>query len=368
MATAGGTGQGQRAGSTPHPPARPLHAAATMNTRLAPCALLLLALPACATDPDPCAEAAARVAVCFPDLAVASSSATCDPELAEVIAGSSCEDLAARDGKADDWTCAWMPWLCLGGGGAGGGSTQPGIEVAVMECGGDFAGSCPYVQSATCGLVTLHDSTGDEVARVFSNGNGRATFFGLAEGAYQVRVHKRDGALARMQPDPLSSATTSASQALTVGGRTTPWADFNLVPGSQQAITQCADADGGITVRDSAGVEVDRREVEWEWLIELERDGEVLERTRPLFLHHEASSSGVDENVVSFRLLRVGTYTVRYVRMEIPSYARRINPDYAQLRRLYSADVAPIEHNLRVSNAQRGRTVTIDRTLTDPLR
>lgn len=55
--------------------------------------------------------------------------------------------------------------------------------------------------------------------------------------------------------------------------------------------------------------------------------------------------------------------------MAIPAYEQKPNPDYARLRRLYSADhVAAIEMTVHVTEAQRGKTVAITKTITDPLR
>lgn len=328
-------------------------------------AALLCLVAACApTDDDACSDASAKIAACFPERATIAP--VCDPATADEIAASSCEDLAARDTKADSWTCIWMPWLCTSGG--GGSTAGKKIEVAVEECGGDFAGTCPYVTSASCGLVTLHDAGGSEVSRGFSSGGGRFTFEGVPAGQYSVKVHERSGNLAKMMVSPLSSQTTSANVKVTVGSGDAPWARFELVSGSADKITQCAELDGGLTVEDSAGGVVDRRAVEWEWLVELEVAGVVVERSRPLFIHHEATASGEDENAIGFRLVRPGMHTVRFVRMDIPDYKRRPNPDYAALRASYSADVEPIEFTINVTNAQRGRVVSISRTIVDPLR
>jgi hypothetical protein len=315
-------------------------------------------LGGCAATDETCEDAAAKIATCFPQHATIAP--VCDPATASEIAESSCEELAARDGKADSWTCTWMPWMCTGGSG-GGTSSGKRIEVAVDQCGGDFAGICPYLTSASCGLVTLHGSSGAEVSRGFSSGGGRFTFDGIPAGTYLVKVHQRNGSLAKMQADELSSAVTAASIKVTVATGDTPWARFNLVPGSAAAITQCANLDGGLTVKDGAGHVVDRHAVEWEWLVELEVEGVVVERSRPLYIDP-------GKNVIGFRLVRPGTHTVRFVRMQIPEYKRRPNPDYAQLRQLYTADVDPIEATVTVTNAQRGQVVSISKTIVDPLR
>ncbi|MGE0395666.1 MAG: carboxypeptidase-like regulatory domain-containing protein [Kofleriaceae bacterium] len=331
-------------------------------TRLA--VLIPLALVGCADTSDPCAEMSAKLAACFPD--VTTIAPTCDADVADQVNSMSCDELAARDGKADSWTCVWMPWLpsCSGGGSSSSGKR---IEVSTEECGPGAL--CPYVTGASCGLVTLHQGS-HEVARGFSSSGGRFTFDGLAAGEYTVKVHERDSSLARMFVDDLSDETAPSSMKVIVESGAT-WARFNLVHGSAAAMTRCADIDGNLTVKaESTGAAVDRHLVEWDWIVELETDGAVVDRTRPLFIHHEASGSGRDENVLAFRQLRAGTHTLRFVRMDIPSYKQKPNPDYADLVRYYRADdVDPIEVTITVSAAQAsGRTITVDRTLVDPLR
>lgn len=326
--------------------------------------LIPIALVACADTGDPCTEMSAKLAACFPD--VTTIAPTCDPEVADQVNSLSCDELSARDGKADSWTCVWMPWLpsCSGGGSSGG----KRIEVSTEECG---PGSlCPYVTGASCGLVTLHQGS-QEVARGFSSGGGRFTFDGLAAGEYTVKVLERGNTLARMFVSDFSDETATASMKVTVGSGAAPWARFNLVNGSAAAMTRCADVDGNLTVKaESNDAAVDRHEVEWDWIVELETDGAVVDRTRPLFIHHEASGSGRDENALGFRQLRAGTHTVRFVRMDIPAYKRRPNPDYADLVKYYRADdVEPIEVTVTVSAAQAtGRTITLNKTIVDPLR
>lgn len=314
-------------------------------------ALLLIPLTACASDDSACERAAAHVATCFPDHA---TPPVCDPETAESIAELSCAELAGLDGKADNPFCIWTPWLCSGDSG----STGKKIEVSVLECGPGAL--CPYVQSASCGLVTLHDSTDKQIARGFTSDGGRLTFEGLAAGTYTVKVHKRDGSLARMMVDDLSSATSTAREQVTLASGDAPWARFNLVAGSADLITQCADVHADVTFTDGAGNELDRREMEWSWLVELETNGTVVDITRPLFIYP-------DRNVVGFRLLQKGTHVMRYVRMDIPGYERKPNPDYARLRRLYSTDEAPIEQTVRVTSSQVGTELDISRTVVDPL-
>jgi hypothetical protein len=320
-------------------------------------AFLFLSLAGCATEGDPCGAAAAHIAACFPDHAIVAPS--CDADSADDIASASCDELAMRDGKADGWSCVWMPWLPSCGGGGGSSSSGKKIEVAVEECGPGPL--CPYVQSAPCGLVTLHKGSA-EVARGYSSGGGRLTFEGLAAGEYTVKVHHRDNSLAKMLPDQLSDAQAPASSKFTVGSGETPWARFELVNGSAEKLTRCAQSRGNLTVKDRAGHAVDRALVEWDWIVEHEVDG-AIERTRPLYF----SDLG-GENVIGFRMLRAGTHKLRFVRVNIPSYLQRPNPDYDRLRRDYAANVAPIETTFSVSASQIGGTVSINRTITDPLR
>ena len=54
--------------------------------------------------------------------------------------------------------------------------------------------------------------------------------------------------------------------------------------------------------------------------------------------------------------------------MAIPAYEQKPNPDYARPRRLYSADAPTIEMTVHVTDAQRGKTVAITKTITNPLR
>lgn len=318
-------------------------------------AFFLLPLAACAASDDPCGDAAAHIAACFPDHAIVAP--TCDPATADDIASTSCDELAMRDGKADGWSCIWMPWLASCGGGSS--SSGKKIEVAVEECGP--GGLCPYVQSAPCGLVTLHEGSA-EVARGYSSGGGRLTFEGLAAGEYTVKVHHRDNTLAKMLPDELSDATAPASSKITVGSGETPWARFELVNGSAEKLTRCAQSRGNLTVKDRAGHAVDRKLVEWDWIVEHEVDG-AIERTRPLYFSESAG-----ENIIDFRMLHVGTHTLRFVRVNIPSYLQRPNPDYDRLRRDYAANTPPIETTFTVSASHVGGTVSINRTITDPLR
>lgn len=310
---------------------------------------VLIPLAACASNDSACELAAAHVAACFPDHATAP---VCDPDTADAITELSCNELAAWDGKADNPWCFWTPWLCTGDSG----TTGKKIEVSVEECGP--GGLCPYVQSASCGLVTLHDNTGAHVAKGFTSGGGRLTFENIAAGTYTVKVFERDGSLARMMVSDYTDETSTAKQTITLGSGDAPWARFNLTNGSAEAITQCANVRGNVTFTDAAGNELDRKEMEWSWLVELETNGTIVDITRPL-------SYATDENIVAFGLLQKGSHTIRYIRMDIPSYERKPNPDYARLRRLYSTDET-IEQTLSVTAAKIGTEIGFAKTFVDP--
>lgn len=310
---------------------------------------LLIPLAACASDDSACERAAEHVAACFPDHPTAP---VCDPDTAESITELSCNELAGYEGKSDNPWCFWTPWLCTGGSGTSGKK----IEVSVEECGP--GGLCPYVQSASCGLVTLHDNTGKQVAKGFTSGGGRLTFENIAAGTYTVKVFERDGSLARMMVSDYTDETATAKQTITLGSGDAPWARFNLTNGSAEALTQCANVRGNVTFTDAGGTPLDRDEMEWSWLVELETNGTIVDITRPLSFHP-------DENIVAFSLLQKGNHTIRYVRMDIPSYDRKINPDYARLRRLYSTDKV-VEQTLSVTAAKIGTEIGFSRTIVDP--
>jgi hypothetical protein len=163
-----------------------------------------------------------------------------------------------------------------------------------------------------------------------------------------------------MMVSDYTDETSTARQTIELATGDAPWARFNLVTGSAELITQCADARGNITFTDAGGQELDRQEMEWSWLVELETAGAVVDRARPIFFHP-------DENIVSFRLLSKGSHTLRFVRMDIPSYEQKPNPDYARLRRLYSTDEPPKEYTLSVTSSQIGREINISRKVVDPL-
>jgi hypothetical protein len=249
--------------------------------------------------------------------------------------------------------------VCGDDGGGKADSPSRRIEVSVDECGP--GGLCPYVQSASCGLVTLHDKTGKVVAKAFSSDGGRVTFANIANGEYTVKVHKANGTLAQMFVSDYTDELATAKLELEVtGSGGAQWARFNLPNGSADELTQCAAVRGNVTVTDSRGTPLDRHDAEWNWFVELERDGNVLDISRLLFIYP-------DSNVVSFRLLPKGTSTIRFIRMDIPSYLQKPNPDYARLRRLYATDEAPIELDVSVTSNQFGKELDVSREIVDPL-
>ncbi|HEY4182527.1 MAG TPA: carboxypeptidase-like regulatory domain-containing protein [Kofleriaceae bacterium] len=347
---------------------------------LAGLAIAGLSFAACSTsDGDPCAAMNAKIAQCFPDVATADQ--TCNEDVADRVDGMSCDELSHLDGKADDWSCVWMPWLpsCGSGGGdsgSGGSSSSTSgkkIEVSTEECGGEFG--CEGVSGVSCAMVTLSKGS-TIVSRGYSSNGGRFTFSGLANGDYTVKVLHRDNTIAKMMADPYTSDVSSASIKVTCTSsgcksndeQNDNWARFELVNGTGAKATRCADLDGEVKLKNKSGAAVDKRLVEWDWLYEVEKDGAVFERSRPLYISNSAGSDG--KNVIDARDLLAGTYTVRFYRMDIPEYKQKPNPDYAQLLEDYKADgVDPIELSLTVTSAQAtGKTVTFNKTITDPLR
>lgn len=310
------------------------------------CSILLIAACSGATPDDDCARAAEHVAACFPGHA---APATCDPSTAEAVAEMSCDELASWEGKADNPYCFWMPWLCSGS------SSRPRIEVAVDECGPGVL--CPYVQSAACGLVTLEDSRGDEVARGYSNANGRLTF-DVPRGEYTVRVLRRTGTLARMHPDEFSEASAPAKVEVEVGSGDPPWARFELGNGEAEQIDSCSQLRGNLTVM-RGGTAVAPRDVEWAWLVELETADGATQLTRPVYIDP-------DRNALAFFLVRRGVHTLRFIPMDIPSYEQKPNPDYARLRRLYATDDAPIEVSVEVASDDLAGELDVSQVIDDP--
>lgn len=338
---------------------------------------LTLAVPACgggaddASDADgtgdsaasACEAAVAHLAACFPDEAV-TAPATCDAAAAARLTAQSCDALAT--GKTDDaWTCLFAPWLCLGGGAGGSTARGAGLEVAVNACMGDVIDSCRAVQSAPCAEVVVQQGR-KIVARAFTSQGGRATFADLPDGKYTVTVRARDGGVPDAQFGDLGDDVRPAKTEVEVGGGEAVWADFSLLPGEADDVQACVRYDARLTVKDAAGEVVDRHEVEWSWVVGLDRGEGELEYTRPLFIHHEATASGKDENVLGFFGLYPGRHTLRFFRIDTPAYARKPNPDYAQLVRLYAVSgVEPIEKSFEIAAEdvpadQSGRITFVD--------
>ncbi len=357
-----------------------------MSVRFAAALPFVLALAACqssgSSDADPaaaagaanadaaCEAAIAHVQGCFPDRQV-EAPAQCNAEAAAALSGQSCDDLAA--GKADSgWGCLWAPWLCVAGGGSSTGGSSANadgvLEVAVDQCGTDITNTgCAYVTSVSCALVVVEKGS-KEVARAYTSGGGRVTFEGLEKGEYTVKVLARDGGVAKADFGDYTENLQPAEQPIALDGGETPWARFNLAPGEGDEVQACVRYDGKLTVKDDAGDVVDRHETEWSWVVAFDRGDEVFEYTRPLFMHNEATSSGKDENVFAFFEVFPGEHTVRFIRVDIPESARRPNPDYERLVRLYAVDgVEPILKTIKIKADDVPGDVTGRMTIADPL-
>lgn len=318
-------------------------------------ALILIPFAAaCASDESSCERAADHLAACFPDQATI---AQCDPDTADAIADMPCSELAGWGGKSDNPYCFWTPWLCTGDGDSGGSSSSSRkIEVAVDEC---LGLGCSGVQSAGCGLVTLHDKDDKQIAKALTSGGGRVTFSGIPKGSYTVKVHKSDGTLASMMLSDYGDQTGPAKQKVDLGSGETPWARFSLPNGTAAAVTQCAELRGNITVTDSHGTKLDRHAAEWNWFVELVVDGDSKDLSRLLFIYP-------DSNVVDFGGVPKGTAKIRYYRMDIPTYAQKINPDYEQLLHDYRTSDAPLEYSVTVGSSQFNKTIDVSRKIVDP--
>ncbi len=144
-----------------------------------------------------CAEAAAHVQTCFPDVEIGTPEA-CDPAQAADLLSRPCEELQAVDANKADGLCApWLWWTwqrCLPSSGGGAGATGQPLYVSLSTCDDDFC--LGTLGGGSCALVTLEDASGVEVARDYTNTNSSARFEGLAPGVYTVKVWTREGALA----------------------------------------------------------------------------------------------------------------------------------------------------------------------------
>lgn len=295
---------------------------------------------------DDCARALAQVAACFPGQAVPT---TCDAATAAQVAATDCETLASADAKADNpWLCLWTPWLCDGtqpgpGPGPGPEATGRTLTVSVERCmGGAFgADTCDGVTGAPCSLVVLEDAEGHEVARAYT-GDGSVHFSGVGPQAHTVRVLDRAGETAVGVFGDF--APQAAPAALEIEpGTADDKVYLYLQGGTEDTVRACSTVRGNLDVFDAEGTRLEAEDIEWGWLVRsLQADGSIA-ISRPFRVHPEASDSGAWENDFALHQVYPGEHLVEFIQMDIPTSARRNNPDYEQLLRLYAVDTAEPE-------------------------
>jgi hypothetical protein len=338
--------------------------AADMDTRTTLCLFalaLLITVSACgsahedaAADPRDadCTAAVEHVRACFPDATV-TAPATCDAASAATLRGLDCETLAAGDGKADSsWTCLWAPWLCGGatsgssGGGSGSGTR---LEIAAELCGqGLFDGDCPYVQSLPCTEVVVKRS-GAELDRGYTSLGGRRTVEDAEDGQYEVQLLDRRGRVV-------------ASTEVEVAGETA-WARLTVPAGTEARTQACARVSFDVAVTDQSP----SLETEWSWIATFTHADGRTDLGRPFFVHAEASGTGGQALRLAVHEVFPGTHTLSMQRVEIPTSARKNNPDYEALLRRYAAEVEPVEFEIELTKADVPDGTELAIEVADPL-
>ncbi len=324
--------------------------------------------PEAAPAPTLCDDAAAKLSACFPEQP---ASDACHAGTAQRILDASCDELASADTKADGgWICFWNPFLC-----AGGGSDTPAEDaghtlfVGASRCGADLAGfdDCTYYFSSPCtAIAVLRD--GEEVARGFTSQHGNARFDGLAAGDYEVRVLDRDGAIPQQVTGLVSSTYSPASAQVTLGGEAEARVAFDLPHDSEAAVVQCAPVTVEVAVQTASGEPVVAQDVEWQWFVRFEQADGTVGILRPFAFHPDATGRDDYINQATFHRIYAGTHTVEFIRMDIPSWRQRNNPDYADLLDRYPAeDVAPVVLSLSLGADQVPEGARLTHTLVDPL-
>lgn len=338
-----------------------LHAVATdTRTALNLFALaLLFTVSGCGSaqeDPaaDPrdadCLAAVEHVRACFPEAQV-TAPATCDAASAATLRGLDCETLAAGDGKADSsWTCLWAPWLCASGtGGTSGGGSGTRLQIAAELCGqGLFDGDCPYVQSLPCTEVVVKRA-GAELDRGYTSLGGRRTVEDAEDGAYEVQLLDRRGRVV-------------AATEVEVAGETV-WARLTVPAGTEARTQACARVSFDVAVTDQAP----SVETEWSWIATFTHADGRTDLSRPFFVHAEASGTGGHALRLAVLEVYPGTHTLSMQRVEIPSSARKNNPDYEALLRRYAAEAEPVVFEVELSKSEVPEGAELAIEVADPL-
>ncbi|MBT9559523.1 MAG: hypothetical protein IV100_26065 [Myxococcales bacterium] len=315
-----------------------------------------------------CAAATAKLQSCFPGEAVPP---TCDEATAVDIASQSCSELQASGGKSDSpLTCLWMPWLC-----AGGSTTTPSeteasaLTIAVSHCWGSAFSEddCSGTSSLSCAQVVLFDASGSEVARAFSGEGGITRFDDIEPGTYTVRVLDRSGKLAKQVVGDLATSVEPAEIVVDVTSEPTR-AELNLTMASQETVRACSFVGVDLLVTNAAGEKLDPDEVEWSWIVRYERPDGEIELTRPFRYGAEAETEADVINRFGVHRIYSGEHTFEAIRVDIPSYERKNNPDYESLlerRRVDGVDAQAI--TLKVLKKDLPTDLEFETSIVDPL-
>jgi hypothetical protein len=335
-------------------------------------ALLLVGAQACGpTDEsahhdsaDLCAQANAKLSECFPDQPAGDG---CHGATAQLILDQSCEDLASVDAKADgSWMCFWNPWLCRSG------SSQPQtytLMVGTSRCGAGLLGDndCTYYYSSSCTAVALYRD-GIEVARDHSSLHGSVRFELDEPGDYEVHVLDRQDAVATQLEGLVSYQRTPAIKAVSIGNSGEARVNFDLPHDSEEAVKRCAPVRIDLSVETAAGNAISAQDVEWQWFVRFLQDDGTVGLTRPFAIHPDASGEADYVNRAYFSQVYAGVHMVEFVRMNIPEWARRNNPDYQALLERYAVrSVPPLAERYTLADANIPAGDRLDVVLVDPL-
>ena len=341
--------------------------------RLLPIALLLLGTQACVPaeeaqqvdESDLCDQARAKLLECFPDQTPGDS---CHGATAQQILDESCEELASHDGKSDGgWICFWNPWLC-----SGGSSETPtyALTVGTSRCGTSILGGndCHYYSSSSCTTVAVYQE-GVEITRGHTGRHGTVRFEFDEPGEYEVRVLDRNEEVADQLRGFVTYEASPAIRTVTFGESREERFGFNLSHDSQELMQRCAPVTVELGAQTLSGEPVVAQDVEWDWLIRFQQANGTEEVKRAFAIHPDATGEEDFVNRAHFHWTYGGDHIVEFVRVNIPEWQRRPNPDYEDLLRRYAvSSVQSLEepYTLLDEDIPSGDKLSI--VLIDPLR
>lgn len=284
---------------------------------------------------------------------------TCDPAGAQKLLATDCDELI--EVPKGDGCNPFLWWTCFSGG-----SSEREVWLRAKECGRSFGGvDCGIEMSVGgCALMTVESASGEEVAREHTNSGGNI-LVELEDGDYTLKLWTRDGDLAPMiSGDPFSpnEAEGPAAIRFSVGsGERNDVTIWTKPQTGEEMLGRCADARGELA-GSCDGQPLDGEEVEWSWFVTFDRSegGDTVRAaiTRPF--------RNQSVNRVSVRDLPVGEYRVNVHAMDIPSWARRNNPDYEDLLSRFGEGVVSSEAlKVRADDVQSTislDTIEVDRT------